>query len=98
MATKREGMRRKAPLDTPLGIIEAVQGFNAEARKTSGRRQQCPATHVTTSTGNIVFCTKDKGHVEEGDLEHKGYRKRWTDTNPKNVNVGDANAFIRAIR
>jgi hypothetical protein len=29
-----------------------------------------------------VFCEKEKGHVERGDPEHKGFRKRWTDADP----------------
>ena len=38
---------------------------------------QCPAIHPTRS--GAVFCTKEKGHEEHGDLEHRGFRKRWTE-------------------
>jgi hypothetical protein len=41
---------------------------------------QCPAIHPTRS--GAVFCTKEKGHEERGDLEHRGYRKRWTGQAP----------------
>lgn len=41
---------------------------------------QCPAIHPTRR--GAVFCTKEKGHEESGDLEHRGFRKRWTGQAP----------------
>jgi hypothetical protein len=41
---------------------------------------QCPAIHPTRN--GAVFCTKEKGHEERGDLEHRGFRKRWTGQAP----------------
>lgn len=41
---------------------------------------QCPAIHPTRS--GAVFCTKEKGHEERGDPEHRGFRKRWTGDAP----------------
>jgi len=46
-------------------------------------------------TVNTTFCTKMEGHVQEGDPEHKGFRKRWMDPS---VNVGDVHKFVKAIR
>jgi hypothetical protein len=41
---------------------------------------QCPAIHPTRD--GAVFCTKENGHVEAGDPEHRGFRKRWTGEAP----------------
>lgn len=50
------------------------------ARYRPGIPRQCPAIYVTRRGGSsIVFCTKDRGHVQAGDPEHKGFRKRWVD-------------------
>lgn len=49
---------------------------------------QCPAIHPTRS--GAVFCTKEAGHEERGDPEHRGYRKRWVGVVPGKVPVAAA--------
>lgn len=44
----------KAPPDSILGIAEQIHAVNAEARKTSGRREQCPATYISPKGVMVV--------------------------------------------
>lgn len=69
----------------------------ATPKKTNTKRRQCPSVYVNGKGGtvNTTFCTKMEGHVQEGDPEHKGFRKRWMDPS---VNVGDVHKFVKAIR
>lgn len=65
------------PLDTIGGIMQKISRINAEAKKATGKRRQCPSTLATGKRSvSITFCTLDDGH----DGAHKGYRKTWPNT------------------
>ncbi len=76
---------KNPPLDTINGIVAAIAGIRADAKR-GAKWRQCPAMHGPSRNGTIVFCEHPEGH--EG--EHKGFRKRWPNAStPSGSAAGD---------